>query len=104
MPPMFGPVLPPAARRQWEVWMKGTSSGALGCAPPSRTTGSQEIGPAQPTASATTMASLIDPGRAPLLLAARYAAGKQDMAAQESVLWEVGRLVVTWQVTRSPSG
>ena len=97
---MLGPVLPIAARRQWEEWMEGNVVGRsrLRASFPAEWIAGDRTGTGNGICNDFAFAKR--PGVAPLLLSAYYNASGSEMPDQEAVLRDVSRLIVKWQVRR----
>lgn len=97
---MLGPVLPLAARGQWEQWMEGNVVGRSrlrASFPPDWIAGDRT---GTDDGICNDFAFAKRPGIAPLLLSAYYTAPGVEMPDQEAVLRDVSRLAVRWQMSR----
>lgn len=96
---MLGGALPTAARQQWEAWMEGNIVGRtrLRAMFPGDWIAGDRTGTGDGICNDFAFARR--PGMAPLVVSAYYTAPGMDLPAQEAVLRDVARLVVTWQGT-----
>ncbi|QXQ08371.1 class A beta-lactamase [Sphingosinicellaceae bacterium] len=94
---LAGPILPEPERRQWEAWMASNKVGRsrLRAAFPAKWESGDRTGTGDGICNDYAFARR--PGRSLLLIAAYYAAPAMELAAQEAVIREVGRIIVDWQ-------
>ena len=93
---LLGPVLSAAARKRWRTWMIGNRVGdhRLRAAFPA----GWEVGDRTGTANGicNDVAFALRPGGAMLLIAAYHQAPGMEIARQEALLRDVGRVVIAW--------
>ena len=94
---LLGSALPPAGRAQLEAWMVGNQVGLqrLRAAFPPDWAAGDRTGTGDGYCNDYAIARR--PGRAPLLVSCYYHSPGGELAAQEAVLRDVGRVVVQWQ-------